>query len=179
MLITRFLEKYEYVRTQKLFRECFGNDEEYISELYGELDGENECTGTIRSHVIAVIENMSGEILSMVHYKPMIAMYGAEQVKVGYIMDVATKKDFRHRGMMDELMAAVEERLKAEGDPWCFLVPVDKEIYRHLGYVHDWSFNKGEGDLLDADEGLKDCSAKLLSEGEFIKPDRLFDIGQP
>lgn len=174
MLITRFLEKYEYIRTLRLFTECFGNDEEYISELYGELDGENECTGTIRTHEIAVIENESGDILSMVHYKPATAVFADGSTSpVSYIMDVATAPAARHNGYMDELMRLCMRRLADNGEPWCFLIAVDKAIYRHLGFVCHWQFNPEEADLLDADEGLTDCSAALLNAKAFEKPVKL------
>ncbi len=173
MRILRFLEKYEYIRTLKLFIECFGNDEEYISKLYGELDGENECTGTIRAHEIIVIENELGNILSMVHIRPMAAQYPDKKISVGYIMCVATAESHRHQGLMDELMKAAEDYLRQRGDKWCFLVAVDKDIYRHLGYIYDWKFNKDEALLLDADEGLTECSAKLLNAKEFEPPKKL------
>lgn len=177
MLITRFLEKYEYVRTLKLFIECFGNDEEYIAELYGELDGENECTGTIRTHEIAVIENENGDILSMVHYKPVAAvMPDGSRINVSYIMDVATAGTARHNGYMDRLMKLVMRQLEDNGEPWCFLIAVDKAIYNHLGFVHHWTFNEDEADLLDADEGLTECSAAMLSSESFAAPDRLLPV---
>mgnify|MGYP004537121795 CR=1 FL=1 len=174
MLITRFLEKYEYVRTLKLFKECFGNDEEYIAELYGELNGENECTGTIRTHEIAVIENENGDILSMVHYKPVNAVFAdGRTVSVSYIMDVATAAASRRNGYMDTLMRLVMKRLSDKKEPWCFLIAVDKAIYKHLGFVHDWVFNSDEADLLDADDGLTECSAAMLNAEVFEAPVRL------
>lgn len=173
MLIQRFLEKYEYSRTIKLFIECFGDDKEFLREFYGELDGENECTGTIKDHEITVIENIDGEILAMVHLRPLIAVYEDRKENVSYIMGVATRPDFRHRGFMDKLMKAAEDRIKEKGEGWCFLVPVDKVIYRHLGYVYDWKFNEDEADLLCADDGLTECSAKLLKGDCFEAPLRI------
>lgn len=185
MRFTRFLEKYEYVRTLKLFRECFGDDAEFIAELYGELDGENECTGEIRKHTICILENAAGEILAMVHYKPMTAFYAdGRREDVSYIMCVGTRADMRHRGLMDQLMEAVTSRLRAEGERWTFLVPVDPAIYRHLDFVQDWKFDPADADLLYADEELELCCAKLLRAdngaadcrpGSFEAPVRLLD----
>ena len=74
---------------------------------------------------------------------------------------------------MDKLMKWTEERLTEEELGWTFLVAVNKDIYRHLGYIYDWSFNKDEAELLFADEGLTDCSAKLLCDKTFTAPVRL------
>lgn len=224
MLITRFLTKFEYIRTLGLFIECFGDDKDYIRDLYGELDGENECTGAIKNHRICVIENESGEILSMAHVRGVKAVYpdtnnpdddkehskcfascpeyparedkkdpsnfcpgdssgksprnctlksGGNTVNVSYILCVATRKNYRRMGFMDNIMQTVFTGLMIKKEPWCFLVPVDKEIYRHLGFVHDWYFNRGEEELLDADPGLTLCSAKLLCADFFRPPDKL------
>lgn len=224
MLITRFLTKFEYIRTLGLFIECFGDDRDYIHDLYGELDGKNECTGVIKNHRICVIEDGSGKILSMAHVRSVKAVYldrktsgnnkqdskrkdkgheyaalagikgpassstddssgeyakdcvsksGDRAVNVTYILCVATRKDYRRMGLMDNIMQTVFTGLMIKKEPWCFLVPVDREIYRHLGFVHDWYFNKGEEELLDADPGLTLCSARLLCADVFRSPDRL------
>ena len=99
---------------------------------------------------------------------------GAENaVPVTYLLCIATDPACRHRGYMDRVMDLAEETLKAEGAPWCFLVAVDKEIYRHRGYVHDWPFRDEERELLAAEDDLTDCSAKLLGEDSFRAPREL------
>ena len=169
----RFLLKHEYIRTLKLFCECFPGNDNYIRELYGELDGNNCCNGTISDHRIAVLENEAGEILSMVHYKLVKAVYSDKMINSAYIMDVATRKDFRRQGFMDSLIEYTCAALKAKKLGWCFLVAVNRDIYRHLGFIHDWIFNPQEASLLDADEGLTVCSARLLNADSFAPPDRL------
>lgn len=221
MLITRFLTKCEYIRTLGLFIKCFGDDKAYVKDLYGELDGENECTGFIRNHRICVVENEKGEILSMVQIRPVKAVYldsakipddphhsqkfltlrasirpendgtmltapgmptgsvsskadsKETMINVSYILCVATRSDVRRKGLMDRLMHLTFTKLVLKKEPWCFLVPVDKEIYRHLGFEYDWYFKKGEEKLLDADNGLNMCSAKLLTASSFCAPDFL------
>jgi len=179
----RFLDKNEYRRTLPLFRLAFGTDPEFEAEYYGTEDR----PGTVSSNRIAVLEQ-DGEILSMVHLKPMLAEYAPSsapgagsgdapaRVPVTYLMCVATHPAHRHAGHMDSVMRFAMERLRDEGEPWCFLVAVDKEIYRHLGFTFDWPFNEPERDLLAADDGLTDCSACPLA-GRFLPPLRLFSHG--
>lgn len=83
--------------------------------------------------------------------------------RVPYIMGVCTLPEYRHRGLMDRLMTLAADRLKAEGYPWCFLIAVNKDIYRHLGFTYDWKLSERECELLYADDGLDTASGKLLN----------------
>lgn len=161
----RFLDKKEYGRTRKLFKACF-MDDEFEREYYAE-------DGVVQEHRIAVVEE-SGKIIAMLHLAPMEAIYADGHIEyTEYILCVGTDPGFRHKGYMDKLMKWTEDRLIEEGLTWTFLVAVDKNIYRHLGYVYDWRFNENERDLLFADEGLTDCSAKLLCGKTFTVPSGL------
>lgn len=169
--MVRFLEKSEFGRTIPLFEQCFGNDPEFEAEYYGD----DAHAGEVLQGRIAVMEEQ-GRILSMVHLKPVLAEYGPEEgtacaaVPVTYLLCIATDPACRHRGYMDRVMDLAEETLRAEGAPWCFLVAVDKEIYRHRGYIYDWAFHDGERELLAAEDDLTDCSAKLLNADTFRAP---------
>lgn len=185
--MVRFLEKSEFRRTIPLFEQCFGRDPEFEAEYYGD----EAHAGQVLQGRIAVLEEQ-GRILSMVHLKPVLAEYGpagaaavpAEgspparaDVPVTYLLCIATDPACRHRGYMDRVMDLAEETLRAEGAPWCFLVAVDKEIYRHRGYVYDWPFQDEERELLAADDDLTDCSAKLLNAETFRAPSALTPAG--
>ncbi len=164
-------------------------------------DSASFCTASaaVNGNRIAVLENDAGEILSMVHIRPMKAVYrlapdspeatslekespesenpgsgmpaAEETISVRYLMAVATKKACRHRGYMDRVMGLVLETLTAEGDPWCFLIAVDKDIYRHLGFVIDWRVSPAEQEMLYADENLTEASGKLLCADKMRIPD--------
>lgn len=95
---------------------------------------------------------------------------GLYAVEAPYIFCVATHPEYRHRGYMDEVLGLLLEAFQKEGIPFAFLVPVDTKIYRHLGFVHDWTFGAGEADLLYADDGLSTCSARLLCAEAFAPP---------
>ena len=196
--MVRFLEKSEFRRTIPLFEQCFGKDPEFEAEYYGD----EAHAGQVLQGRIAVLEEQ-GRILSMVHLKPVLAEYGPADgsvvlsvdaddlsggtapgegaagaaVPVTYLLCIATDPACRHRGYMDRVMDLAEETLRAEGAPWCFLVAVDKEIYRHRGYVYDWPFQDEERELLAADDGLTDCSAKLLNAETFRAPSALTPAG--
>ena len=65
MAAVRFLEPSEYGRTRELFTECFGEDREFCDMYYG-----SSGDGDIYRGRVAVLEQ-DGEILSMVHVRPM------------------------------------------------------------------------------------------------------------
>lgn len=181
-----FLNKNEYCSTRNLFTECFGNDEEFMGEFYGVCDEAGRCTGKVDDAVIAVIKD--GDMpVAMVQYILVKAvsrdaerqskavdlrarkeMTDASDIYddasiIPYIMGVCTLPEYRHRGLMDKLMKSVIDRLEQERYPWCFLIAVDRNIYRHLGFIYDWKLSEREQELLYADDGLDTASAKLLS----------------
>ena len=185
--MVRFLEKSEFRRTIPLFEQCFGKDPEFEAEYYGD----EAHAGQVLQGRIAVLEEQ-GRILSMVHLKPVLAEYcpagetavpaegspaARADIPVTYLLCIATDPACRHRGYMDRVMDLAEETLRAEGAPWCFLVAVDKVIYRHRGYVYDWPFQDEERELLAADDDLTDCSAKLLNAETFRAPSALTPAG--
>ncbi len=161
-MTVRYLEQEEFRETFPLALACFG-DEEFLMEYYA---------GPVYGNRVAVLEK-EGRPVSMVQLRPFLAAYGEETCPVHYILFVCTLPEERHKGHMDRLMEFVLEDLKKDGEAFAFLVAVDKAIYRHLGFVYDWPFREEEQYLLFADDGLTDCSAKLLCGKCFTAPDRL------
>lgn len=162
--MVRFLAKEEYPRTRALSLACF-QDNAFDESFY-------VTTGAVYQNRIAVLEQ-DGEILSMVQIAPRAAVIHGLKQPAPYLMMVATRPEQRHRGYMDEVMQFVCTSLKEEGTPWTFLVAVDRNIYRHLGFSYDWPFAPNEADLLFADDGLTLCSAKLLCAERFEVPEAI------
>lgn len=162
-LKAEFLKENEYASTRELFTECFGDDEEFMQEFYGDSDACGLCTGVIGSGLIAAMRDEAGVCCAMVQViiKTAILKDGTG-IPVPYIMGVCTLPEFRHRGFMDRLMSLVMDRLRLEGYSWCFLIAVDRNIYRHLGFVYDRKLSRRECELLYADDGLDIASARLL-----------------
>lgn len=162
--MVRFLKPEEYPRTRALSLACFGDDA---------FDEEYYVTKRRIYENRVLVKEADGEIAAMLQLAPRKAWYGTHAEDVDYILYVATAPAYRRRGYMDELLAFACETMQKEGKPWTFLVAVDKEIYRHFGFVHDWRFHPEEAELLYADEGLTECSAKLLCAENFKVPDYL------
>ena len=172
----RFLTANEYADTASLFTECFGFDGEFMEEFYGSRNADGCVSGVIKDGIIAAAcDGSEHRAMVQVIYKTAVpvscdseAAAGSRTIeisgyKVPYIMGVCTLPEYRHRGLMDRLMNLVIDKLKADGYPWCFLIAVDKNIYRHLGFSYDWKLSDRECELLYADDGLDTASGRLLN----------------
>ena len=149
----RFLRADEFINTKAIAVECFGASED-IDEYYNK---------DIHDNRVAVLED-EGRIISMIHLKRVIAGFKKGSFPIWYICYVATKKAYQHRGYMSQLMRFVIEVLKNECERFAFLVPVDPDIYKNLGFVFKWEFNPDEADPLYADDGLECCYGCSLNE---------------
>ncbi len=161
-----FLDRKDNMYTRELYELCFP-DEDFAAEYYGPM-GE-----ALKSRIAAV--EQEGRIVSMAQLVRRRALYkdGSSQL-AWFITGVCTHPDLRHRGLMDEVMGFVLESLRKESESWCFLMPVDLSIYRHLGFIHDFCIrDERELELLYADEGLDTCSACLICGDSFISPERI------
>ena len=165
----RFLNRDEYGRTRALAAACFGSSD----DLAGYYEN------VVRENRVAVLED-GGAILSMAHLHRMLAVYAEKSVPVWYILYVCTEKAHRHRGYMDRVMRFVLQTLQNEGEAFTFLVPVNREVYAHLGFTDAWRFDETERELLDADDDLTECVACRLNNDEsFTAPLRLKNADTP
>lgn len=162
MEMIRFLDPSENVKTRTLADICFApaedNDDYYLND--------------IADSRIAVIED-GEKLCCMAHLRRMRLATAEGSRSVWYICYVATLPELRKRGYMTKLLSFVLDVLKREGEALTFLAPVDKKLYRHLGFVYDWTFRPEEAELLYAEDGLRECSACLLNTPSFVIPQEI------
>ncbi len=166
-LDTRFLNKNEYALTYDIFCEAFDDgDKEFLETFYGEMKPDGSCTGVINNNIIAAVFDGERVVASAqcMLVRAMTRDSNPRELIIPYIMAVVTTKSYRHKGCMDKVLNLIIERLMSEGYPWCFLVPVNTAIYRHLGFVTDWKISLEElKSIYSDDEGLETASARLLN----------------
>ena len=166
-LEARFLNRDEYGLTYDVFLEGFDDgDREFLDLFYGELKEGGSCTGVINNNIIAAVFDGEHLIASAQCMLVRVETKGDEprSYVVPYIMAVVTTAEYRHRGCMDKMLNLIIDRIKADGYPWCFLVPVDTAIYRHLGFNTDWKISLEElKSIYSDDEGLETASGRLLN----------------
>ncbi len=152
----RKLQIEEHIRTRKLWEEVFVEDTpEFLDYYYSVKINDNE---------IYVIEDES-EIISMIHLNPYQMRVKDKIYKTHYIVAVATKENYRKKGLMRLLLNHVMQVMADRGEMFTFLMPADEAIYKLFGfeYVYEQRQDKIFGkcsfdaklEMLSATE--KDC----------------------
>ena len=160
--MVRFLDRKEYSSTFDLALNCF-HDRDFLEDFYSD---------DIYSCAVAVNE-VDGAVVSMAMVKRVLLRYKNKVVESSYIFMVCTSPEMRHRGYMDDTILFICEKIATQT---VFLIPVDPQIYKHLGFIYFWRFNEDERDMLYADDGLDMCYMKVMDSVEFEKPDGILQI---
>ncbi|MDD6212343.1 MAG: GNAT family N-acetyltransferase [Clostridiales bacterium] len=138
-------ERYEKSLAQKrdirdsraLWEEVFAEDsKEFLDYYYCWIAPHNKME--TRRH--------AGDLVSMIHWNPYILKNGNMLWKSYYLVAVATKKEFRHRGYMAGQLRDGFRRFYREEIPFLFLMPANKDIY--LPFDFRFIYDKTEVELL-------------------------------
>lgn len=121
----RKLNRREHGRTRELYEAAFPEDGRAFTDYYYEWK-------TRDNEIFAALDGK--KICGMVHLNPVIIWREGELEKLHYIVAVATRKEYRHRGVMRRLLSLSEDWMKEQGETFTFLMPVKEEIYRPFGY---------------------------------------------
>lgn len=85
---------------------------------------------------------------AMMFRTPYPLQVGKEQREISYIVGVATRKEYRHRGYMRKLLMHSLEEMYREKEPFAFLMPANPAIYEPFDfrYVYErdmWKLKEG------------------------------------
>lgn len=142
----RYLDREEHERSRALYEEVFVEDEEAFVDAYYRIKAaDNE---------ILVAED-EGQIISMLHRNPYTFCFRGESVPADYLVAVATKVTFRHRGLMRALLTKALRDMEEQERPFTFLMPADEAIYTPFDF-------RLMGN--DDEEGLADADGETLAE---------------
>ena len=123
-MLIRYLSNEEKINIRPLYEAVFEDSEEYVNYLFGEA---------IQVNDVLVLED-NGRICSMLQLVPKQMIYCGEKQTIHYIFAVATDEKERNKGYMGMLLNKVFDDLKAKGEPFTYLVPVDPSIYKKFGF---------------------------------------------
>lgn len=76
------------------------------------------------------------EIVSMLHLNPYQIRWHGKKCTAYYIVAVATKEAYRHRGYMRTLLQEAVRDAEASQCPFLFLMPADPAIYEPFGFTY-------------------------------------------
>lgn len=123
----RLLEGEACLEAETLWREVFDEDTERFTDYYF-------------SHKAAknrglVLEGDDG-IRAMLYLTPERMMIRENPVEAAYIVGVATRKQYRHRGYMAALLQEAFRMLYEERMPFVFLMPASPDIYTPFDFSY-------------------------------------------
>ncbi len=126
----RLLAEAEKKACRELWEEVFTEDSRGFLDYYDRWKyPENECFGIFDGD----------RLVSMAQFNPykLRIRTGApafRTVESRYVIAVATREEYRHRGMMAALLKEGLGRMREKGMPFVFLMPAAEAIYRPFGF---------------------------------------------
>lgn len=127
----RLLEGRDCLDAEALWREVFDEDTERFTDYY--------FSQKAAGNRGLVLEGTEG-IRSMLYLTPERMMTGGYEIDSAYIVGVATKKEYRHRGYMAALLKTAFGLLYGERMPFVFLMPASPDIYTPFGFT--WIYDR-------------------------------------
>ena len=124
-MILRKLNPEENIRARALYEEVFPEDDDQFVDYY--------FNWKTKDNVIYAAENAEG-IHATVHLNPFWVYWNGEVQRMHYIVAVATRKEYRHQGLMRRLLAMAEQDMQEAGETFTFLMPANENIYLPFGY---------------------------------------------
>lgn len=152
------LEGKECLSLRHLWEEVFWEESKEFTDYYFQ-----EKAIRNRAFTLRIGENN----VSMLYLSPYPMMLRTEkgfaEQEINYIVGVATRKKYRHRGYMDMLLREALSFIREKGQPFAFLMPANPEIYRpyQFAYIYDKEIYLLKGDLGKENPLAKADSAAL------------------
>ncbi len=142
----RYLSHEDKEDSRALYEEIFVEDEEAFVDAYYQIKAAD-------NQILAAVEE--GNILAMLHRNPYTFRFRGACVQADYLVAVATKVQYRHQGLMRQLLTKALGDMKREQQPFAFLMPADEAIYQPF----DFRLMGNEDE-----EGLASLEEKQLAE---------------
>ena len=124
----RYLENNEKNRIRAWYESVFEDKKEYVDFLFS--------TQINKHKVLVMLEG--DKIVSMLQLVPKKVCYRRELLNVHYIFAVATAREYRKKGYMNELLQKALRDLKAGGERFTYLIPTNPAFYEGLGFVYKY-----------------------------------------
>ena len=165
----RYIRQEECLETRSLWEEVFSEDSPVFTEYYYQVKAPaNEGF---------VLEGSDG-IRAMLFLTPEKMQVFEKQVDSAYIVGVATRQMYRHRGYMARLLKAGFEMLYQRRTPFVFLMPASAAIYEPFGFRFVYDRPLWDADTLKREKlqelgkewigAASDFSGRFLAENKGV-----------
>ena len=150
--------------SRSLYEEVFAEDSARFVEFY--------YTYKTRENQILALEQ-DGMLVSMLHLNPYGMVVNGYETPANYIVAVATKKEYRHRGYMRLLLEKALKDMGDQGMPFTFLMPASEKIYAPFDFVWICSYTNlsSRVERMDAEEQNRYLASRYQV---FCKRDRTY-----
>lgn len=106
-------------KVSELWKSCFHDTKSYMQFYFQWKTDENKIVTSFEEDTIT----------SMIHLNPYEIMLNKKGVPSYYIVGVATREDYRKRGLMRKLLQASLHQMYDENIPFAYLMPAKESIY--------------------------------------------------
>lgn len=106
-------------KVSELWKNCFHDTKNYMQFYFQWKTDENKIVTSFEEDTIT----------SMIHLNPYEIMLNKKGVSSYYIVGVATREDYRKRGLMRKLLQASLLQMYEENIPFSYLMPAKESIY--------------------------------------------------
>lgn len=137
----------EKQKTRRLYEEVFAEDsKQFVDYYYTEKVKDNVIYGIFSDVEQKKCDTGSMEqetAIAMLHLNPYEIIIrtseGKSTEQLHYIVAVATKEEYRHKGFMDKLLKHSLQDMQEAEEPFCYLMPANPKIYEpyQFSYVYD------------------------------------------
>ena len=124
--LPKYLSAEERAKTRPIYEIVFSEDTKKFIDYYYQYK--------IKDNDILVIEE-DGQLVSMLHLNPYKMIVNGYEMKINYIVAVATLEEYRHRGYMRILLEKALCDMAAQNMPFTFLMPASESIYAPFDFV--------------------------------------------
>lgn len=167
----RKLEKAEHNRTRLLYETVFSEDEPcFVDYYYQRKAKENEIyVAESVSQNMIFGQSCREKILAMLHLNPCRISWNGKTETIRYIVAVATQEEYRHQGLMRQLLIRSVEDLYEQQAPFAFLMPASEAIYTPFGFRRAWSWRWEEEILSEERKGSSVIPAGQCSDQQLLE----------
>lgn len=158
-MILRRLDQSEHGKTRSLWEEVFQEDTKAFLDYYYYIK--------TRDNDIYVVEE-DGGICSMLQLNPYRLKIGEREADSAYIIAVSTRKPYRGRGYMRELLCKSLHDMYTAKMPFTFLMPAAEAIYAPYDFRFIYEQAAGWADVSETTEGKCTSSDAALWQAEEI-----------
>lgn len=117
----RFAERSDVNSLKKLWKTCFGDEDEYIDFFFENRFEPDECLCAF----------CGGELAGMLFLLPITAVCGEREYSARYIYAVCTEPRFRNRMISTRLLAFAHEYMEKNGVDMSLLVPAEPSLFEY------------------------------------------------